>query len=404
MRKLLLIISTALLVACDSSHRFIIDGAITNVENGEMICLSYPVKRDGSWQNQRDTTYINEGYFRFEGKIDGLVPAELSFQNMDFAELFIEPSEIKFSAERNALYNYSMSGLSIDNELNEYRRAFSEYDKAVYQKSYEAMRKNEEWMKANHAGLPNTDELWAEFYSLVLAHHEISNLWPDMVIKYIESHHSQTIIPYLIDKLISFNYDITTIESHISALSEQQRNSLLGELMQIRCDIAKLNGGKVGSKALDFTLRSADDKQIKLSERYAKGFVLLDFWASWCVPCINEIPKVRKLHKESGDKLQILSISVDENENDWRHAVERLNLIEWPQLIINLPEDTERYYFAEQADMSLAYGIEQIPCFILIDKNGIIIGRWPHLTSAAIKEIEQIINNEIELERVGAYL
>jgi hypothetical protein len=98
---------------------------------------------------------------------------------------------------------------------------------------------------------------------------------------------------------------------------------------------------------------------------------------------------VRELHKECGDKLQILSISVDKDKIDWQNAIEKLNLTDWPQLIENYTVDREKYYFAEQADMSLAYRVEQIPCFILIDKNGTITGRWPHLTPDAIKEIKQ---------------
>ena len=44
------------------------------------------------------------------------------------------------------------------------------------------------------------------------------------------------------------------------------------------------------------------------------------------------------------------------------------------------------------ANTALAYGVEQIPCFILIDTNGTIIGRWSHLTPDTTKEIDQIIN------------
>ena len=95
---------------------------------------------------------------------------------------------------------------------------------------------------------------------------------------------------------------------------------------------------------------------------------------------------MRELHKECGDKLQILSISGDKDKTDWQNAIEKLNLTDWPQLIENYTVDAEKYYFAEQAEMSIAYRVEQIPRFILIDKNGTITGRWPHLTPDAIKE------------------
>lgn len=378
-------------VACNSNQVFVIEGTIIGADNGEMICLSYPVKRGGIWYEQCDTTCVDGGHFRFEGRVDGLVPAELSFQNMDYAELLIEPTEIKFSAQRSALYDYSISGLSIDNELNEYRKTFSEYDEALYQKSFEVMRKNEEWVAADNIGSPNVDKLWAEFYELVLEYREVSDKWPDMAIKYIDSHSNQAIVPYLIDKLISFNYDIATIESYIGVLTDSQSHSLLGELMQIRYDIATLNGGAVGSEAMDFSLRSADGRQVMLAECFDNGYVLLDFWASWCGPCIKEIPQLRNLHEEYGDKLKIISISVDNEAIDWRNAVEKLHLTDWQQLRVDYPVDAERYYFAEQADMSQAYGIEQIPCFILIDKNGIIVGRWSHLTHEVVDDIVSII-------------
>lgn len=118
-------------VACNSNHEFVVDGTITNAENGEMICLSYPIERNDIWYKQCDTTYLNGGHFRFEGKVDGVVPAELTLPNMDCVQLFLESSNIKFNAECSTLYDYSLSGLSIDNELNEYRKAFAAYDKAI---------------------------------------------------------------------------------------------------------------------------------------------------------------------------------------------------------------------------------------------------------------------------------
>ena len=73
----------------------------------------------------------------------------------------------------------------------------------------------------------------------------------------------------------------------------------------------------------------------------------------------------------------------------WQDAVVKYGLSQWTQVIAS---NNEEYYFAEQGNTALACGVEQIPCFILIDKNGIIVGRWSHLTPDAMKEIEQLIN------------
>ena len=213
--------------------------------------------------------------------------------------------------------------------------------------------------------------------------------WSAMAVKFINSHPDYAIIPNIIDRLAHSGYNFSEIELLCKKLSDEQRQSTLGELMSIRCEIAKSNYGIVGSKALDFTLTCVDNKSITLSECYAKGFVLLDFWASWCGPCIKEIPELQKLHSQYSEKLQIISISVDEDKVQWQDAVVKHGLSQWPQLIAS---NNEEYYFAEQGNISFAYGVEQIPSFILIDKNGIIVGRWSHLTPDTIKEIDQIIN------------
>ena len=391
-RVLLCLCCVVLLVACDGERGFVVEGTMTNAADGEMVCLSYPIKRDGVWLEQRDTAYINSGKFRFEGEVSGVVPAVLSMQNRDEVQLFIEPANIKFSAERSTLYDYSLSGLSVDDDIREYRDAFGEYNKAIYEKLYEVMRKNEEWVEANNAGSPNADTLWAEFYAIVMEHHAIGAKWPNLAVEFIRSNPNNSLVPSVIDGLIDYEYDATIVDSLIASSTERQRNSPLWELMTIRRDISRLNGGEVGSKALDFTLPAIDGGRVVLSECYAEGYLLLDFWASWCRPCINEIPKLKSLYSKCSDRLQILSLSVDREEVEWREAVAQHNLSEWPQLIVERKEDADSYYFPSQADISLAYDVQEIPCFILIDSNGLIVGRWSHLTPEVVAEIESIIN------------
>ena len=390
MRNLaIFIFSIVSLVACNSSSLFTLDCTITNVTQGETVCLTYPVKHDGIWYKQCDTTYIKNGKCCFKGKINDVVPASLVFANMDELNIYITPSNIEFRAERSTIYDYSISGLKIDDEIKEYNKLFADLNKKIYEKQHLIQRKSEEYATAYTNNADNAQTLALEFYNLIEEYKAIFPEWSAMAVKFINSHPDYAIIPNIIDKLAHSGYEVSGIELLCQKLSDEQRQSVLGELMSIRCEIAKSNCGIVGSKALDFTLNSVDGKAISLSEHYAKGFVLLDFWASWCGPCIKEIPELQQLHSLHSDRLQVISISVDENKAQWQDAIAKYGLSQWTQLIAN---NNEECYFVEQANTALAYGVEQIPCFILIDSNGTIVGRWSHLTADVTKEIEQLIN------------
>lgn len=385
------ILVIVLFVACNDNPntQFVLDCTITNATQGEMVCLIYPVKREGIWYKQCDTTYINNSRCCFKGKVDDVVPASLVFANMDEVEIFIDHSNIEFIAERNTIYGYSISGLNIDEEIKEYNKLFSTLNKEIYEKQHLIQLKSEEYASAYANNADNAQTLALEFYNLIAEYKAITPEWSAMAVKFINSHSDYTISPNIIDRLANSGYDTSKIELLCKNISDKQRQSAIGELMSIRCEIAKSDCGVVGNKTLDFTLNSVDGKTVTLSEHYAKGFVLIDFWASWCGPCIREIPELQKLHSQHSKRLQIISISVDENKAQWQDAIAKYGLSQWTQLIAN---NNEEYYFAEQANTALAYGVEQIPCFILIDKNGIIVGRWSHLTADVTKEIEQLIN------------
>ncbi len=134
-----------------------------------------------------------------------------------------------------------------------------------------------------------------------------------------------------------------------------------------------------GKPAPEFTLSDINNQKISLKDFRGKT-VYIDFWATWCAPCIKELPNWEKLRKEysSSENITFLCISIDEDVKRWESYVKNKKL-GGIQLIA--PE-------GRQSSVNKAYTVSGIPRYVLIDKNGKIIdGNAPPPSSPEIKKI-----------------
>ena len=116
-----------------------------------------------------------------------------------------------------------------------------------------------------------------------------------------------------------------------------------------------------GMSYTDFTAFTKDGQPVAISSLVDKqDFLLVDFWASWCGPCRRSMPGLKKLLAEHGDKLAIVSVSVDEDAEAWQKTAADLELT-WLQLRDTTDEGSK------------AYGITAIPHTVLINREGIIL-------------------------------
>ena len=115
----------------------------------------------------------------------------------------------------------------------------------------------------------------------------------------------------------------------------------------------------------DFTMTSVDGKKVSLKDEVAKHEItIVDFWASWCGPCMHEVPNLVSLYNKYKDTgLGIVGISLDEDEDSWKSAIEE-NKMSWTQL-----SDLQGWNNAA----ARLYGVESIPHILVVNKKGEII-------------------------------
>jgi len=110
--------------------------------------------------------------------------------------------------------------------------------------------------------------------------------------------------------------------------------------------------------APEFSFVSSKGQRVSLDTLRGK-IVLLDFWASWCSPCVRALPSVRKVQQDhANDPFVVVGISADLQERTWR-TFTGTNRMAWPQ------------YWDQDRQFRKLFGVQAIPTYVLIDAEGI---------------------------------
>lgn len=137
--------------------------------------------------------------------------------------------------------------------------------------------------------------------------------------------------------------------------------------------------------APDFSITTADGEYISLDDLKGK-VVLLDFWGTWCPPCVTSVPGLRDLNKRFSKDASFVMISVssDSDEEKWKEFIARERMV-WAQFL-----DRERA-------VQNAFNVRAFPTYVLLDGDGVIRYRSTGLSLEKEASLEEAVKKQIKL-------
>lgn len=399
------LISLAVLASCmswcafaqSSAQDFVIKGNIKGIKNGTKVALRS--KESGKYIEAECLSQGNS--FVLKGKVKGTLLVQLciddkpkaEYKEQEYAEdrggnFMLEPGNYQVSA---ACYdsiprNYDMYGIPMLQEKNlkivggKAQQQYQEWADATYDTRLQFVLIDKQLWKAQYGGKRNEVDSAAvnRLQPLVAQALDKKNAVNE---QFVTAHPDYAVS--LLQKSLQLDKPFsTTVAGYDQLLKTFEGNYDKARYAAFTEIVSQMKKYLKNAHYSDLTLEMVDGKPIQLKDIIMAGkYNFIDFWASWCGPCRAAIPSVKKLHAKMGDRLNIVSISVDKKRADWERAMEQEKM-PWRQCLV--PQTSMKA-------LKDGYFVQYIPSLVVIDPNG-NIQLYTNDPSEAHRYLEEKLN------------
>jgi peroxiredoxin len=377
MRLLLGLLTAVLFFSCAEKNNFILHGKIEGVGNDKIILGSFDMSTRNF--NALDTALVENGKFVFKRMNIATGNYIFKFQENNFSfSAILENGNLNLKGnvqdvEQNYLRQIVLEGAVNQPLLDAYRQIPEDLiNDPKYKKSKELRNKMQEVPLEQFQDVKAVYEEASKDYFK-----ESWRLQKELLYNNIDK--------YFVADQFHFIKQKASVEEIKDIYSKlPPAHQVHPRVMEVMEDVRVKESITAGKIAPDFTLKNPEGKDITLSDLRGK-YVLIDFWASWCKPCRKAFPHMKELYAKYNSKgFEILGITNDTNHKLWKKAIEKDGL-PW----INVADEFPKKHGG--ARVIKEYGMDYLPSTVLIDKEGIIIGKLYH-GDELDKKLEEIFS------------
>jgi thiol-disulfide isomerase/thioredoxin len=361
-------------IATAQQNPFTISGTIKG-KTGGYIYMNYG-------GNTSDSALIEKGRFSFSGSVEGprqaMVMMDRNAQFFDkYTQLYIVPGKMQLSLDYNNFTDGAvLKGSPVQAEADELNKSRAPIMAKIKPLSEAYNKANMNYINArkekkDEATLEMLKDAATKAKDAMDPYYEqLAKIDEAFMDKHQASYVTASILRYRISSM-----SLQQGEERYNNLADAVKTSSLGK--DIKKELEGLRMGSPGAKAYVFASKELRGEPLGLAD-YKGNYVLLDFWASWCVPCRKGNPHLLSLYSKYKDKgLEIIGVSDDDNNHEaWQKAVDKDGIGVWKHVLRGLDMKKRLAGEENESDISQYYGIHSLPTKILIDPNGIIIGRY----------------------------